>query len=335
MSSCAIVILNYNGRDTLETFLPSVVNWSGYTIWIIDNGSTDDSVNFLRLNFPAVQLLESAENLGYAGGYNWGLEKLKGQFDFYILLNSDVEVTKNWDKDLVHALDSQADYAAIQPKILSWASKKKFDYAGAGGGYLDDYGYPYCRGRIFEVIESDFGQYNDQVQVDWASGACFILRANVFHDLHGFDASFFAHMEEIDLCWRFRKSGWKIGYDGKIEVYHLGGGTLDRSSPKKLYLNIRNSLSMLYKLESNSSFRRIYRLKFVLEHLAGLSFLLKGQKEFAKAISKGYADFNQSRKSIRKFQTSISEDRQVRSKSPVQLVLWNWKILGKTRFSEL
>ena len=272
MSSAAIVILNYNGREMLETFLPSVIANSHVDIWVIDNSSSDDSIPFLEEKFPQIQVLKSSQNLGFAGGYNWGLDQLRNEYDFHILLNSDVEVTKNWDSDLVRALESMPDYAAIQPKILSWTSKNKFDYAGAGGGFVDGYGYPYCRGRIMDQIEQDSGQYDDSIDVDWASGACFIVRSEVFHQFEGFDASFFAHMEEIDLCWRMRKSGWKIGYKGDISVYHLGGGTLQRSSPQKLYLNIRNSLSMIYKNESAANFKKIYwASNTCLEHLAILS----------------------------------------------------------------
>jgi hypothetical protein len=333
MSSAAIVILNYNGREMLETFLPSVIANSHVDIWVIDNNSVDDSIPFLEEKFPQIQVLKSSQNLGYAGGYNWGLDQLRNDYDYHILLNSDVEVTKNWDIDLVRALEVMPDYAAIQPKILSWTSKNKFDYAGAGGGFVDAYGYPYCRGRIMDQIEQDSGQYDDSIDVDWASGACFIVRSEVFHQFDGFDASFFAHMEEIDLCWRLRKSGWKIGYKGDISVYHLGGGTLQRSSPHKLYLNIRNSLSMIYKNESTASFEKIYWVKYLLEHLAILSYRIKGQKELAKAIRRGYTDFTSIKKSLRKFQTPICEGKEIKSKSPVTFLVWQWVVLRKKKFS--
>lgn len=335
MSSAAIVILNYNGREMLETFLPSVIANSHVDIWVIDNSSSDDSIPFLEEKFPQIQVLKSSQNLGFAGGYNWGLDQLRNEYDFHILLNSDVEVTKNWDSDLVRALESMPDYAAIQPKILSWTSKNKFDYAGAGGGFVDGYGYPYCRGRIMDQIEQDSGQYDDSIDVDWASGACFIVRSEVFHQFEGFDASFFAHMEEIDLCWRMRKSGWKIGYKGDISVYHLGGGTLQRSSPQKLYLNIRNSLSMIYKNESAANFKKIYWVKYLLEHLAILSYLIKGQKELAKAIRKGYDDFDSTKSSLRKFQSYISKEQEIKSKSPVTFLVWHWAVLRKKKFSTL
>lgn len=334
MSSAAIVILNYNGRETLETFLPSVCAHSTNDIWIVDNGSSDDSLDFLRQNYPTIQLLCSDENLGFAGGYNWGLDQLRQEYEFHILLNSDAEVTKNWDNDLVRALEAMPDYAAIQPKILSWTSKNKFDHAGAGGGFLDTYSYPFCRGRIMDQIEEDYGQYDDFIDVDWASGACFIIRSEVYHQFGGFDASFFAHMEEIDLCWRMRKSGWKIGYKGDVSVYHLGGGTLQRTSPHKLYLNIRNSLSMIYKNESAANFKKIYWVKYLLEHLAILSYRIKGQKELAKAIRRAYSDFEIIKSNPRKVETLVRKGEEIKSKSPVRSLVWHWAVLGNKKFSD-
>lgn len=335
MSTCAIVILNYNGRETLATFLPSVLEHSMYPIWIIDNGSTDTSVSFLEENYPQIKLLLSDKNHGYAGGYNWGLAQLKNDYDYYILLNSDVEVSKSWDSGLVEALEKRPGYAAFQPKILSYSDKKTFDYAGAGGGFLDAYGYPFCRGRIFDKIEEDHGQYDDVIDVDWASGACCIIRSNIFHELEGFDPSFFAHMEEIDLCWRMRKSGWRIGYRGDVHVFHLGGGTLARSSPKKLYLNIRNSLTMIYKNESSGQFRKIYRVKYFLEHLAAFQFRLKGKKEFASAIIDGYKDFNKSKSQVKKNNSLVNWSGAIQSQSPVKLVVWQSQVMGKKKFTDL
>ncbi|WP_075349591.1 glycosyltransferase family 2 protein [Algoriphagus marinus] len=332
MKSCAIVILNYNGEETMATFLPSVIENSSNDIWVIDNNSTDESLEFLKQNYPQILLLQSPENFGFAGGYNWGLDQLKGKYKYYILLNSDVEVTKSWDESLIENLELNPDFSAFQPKILSWKNKSLFDYAGAGGGFLDSFGYPFCRGRIWDSIETDSGQYDDEIQVDWSSGACMILRAEVFHHLGGFDSDFFAHMEEIDLCWRMRKSGWKIGYSGKTAVYHLGGATLDRGSPKKLYLNIRNSLSMIYKNVNGRSFTFIYVVKFFLENFAAWSYLLNGQKPLAQAIWKGYSDFKAKKRKILKTESSKNETP---SKSPVRFIFWNWKILGKKSFQEL
>src|SRR5690606_23652962 len=202
---------NYNGRQILPAFLPSVQQHSRFDRWVIDNASTDDSLDFLRSDFPGVQLIPLQSNFGYAGGYNRGLEELKGKYEYFILLNSDVEVTADWDAAMINWLEEHPDYAALQPKILSWQDRQSFDYAGAGGGYLDSLAYPYCRGRIWDTLEHDRGQYDDSVDVDWASGACLVTRAEDFFDQGRFDAQFFAHMEEIDLCWRWRRSGRKIG----------------------------------------------------------------------------------------------------------------------------
>lgn len=335
MRPCAIVILNYNGEEMLKTFLPSVCIHSQYDIWVVDNASTDGSINFLDENYPQIQQIKLGENFGYAGGYNQGLSNLAGKYEYYILLNSDVEVTADWDSILIEWMKGHTDYAALQPKILSWKERGFFDYAGAGGGFLDAYGYPYCRGRIWDSLEKDTGDYDDVIDVDWASGACMVVNATVFHELLGFDPSFFAHMEEIDLCWRMRKSGWKIGYNGFSKVYHLGGATLDRASPKKMYLNIRNSLSMIYKNESSARFFRIFVVKSLLEHLAAMSFVSKGKKEFSKAVLDAYRDFNVKKDSLNKFIPNLERRVEVPRKGKVKLVFWNWKVLGKKSFREL
>ena len=335
MSPCAIVILNYNGEEMLKTFLPSVCMHSIYEVWVIDNASTDGSLDFLDANHPQVHQIKLKENFGYAGGYNVGLAGLEGQYEYYILLNSDVEVTPDWDLNLITWMQSQSGYAALQPKILSWKEKDRFDYAGAGGGFLDSYGYPYCRGRIWDTIEKDSGKYDDTIDVDWASGACMVVKASVFHELSGFDSGFFAHMEEIDLCWRMRRSGWKIGYNGSVEIFHLGGATLDRASPKKLYLNIRNSLSMIYKNESSARFVKIFVVKSLLEHLAAISYLSQGKKEFAKAVLSAYKDFGAKKKTMEKFLPKKDGRDEIGKKGKVNLIFWNWKVLGKRTFDQL
>jgi GT2 family glycosyltransferase len=327
--------LNYNGEEMLKTFLPSVCTHSAHDVWVIDNASTDGSINYLDQSFPQIQLIKLAENFGYAGGYNLGLAEIKDQYDYYILLNSDVEVTSGWDSILIDWMKDHQDYAALQPKILSWKEKDTFDYAGAGGGFLDYYGYPYCRGRIWDTVEKDNGSYNDAIDVDWASGACMVVNATVFHQLSGFDSDFFAHMEEIDLCWRMRKSGWKIGYNGAVEVYHLGGATLDRGSPKKMYLNIRNSLSMIYKNETSSKFFKIFVVKSLLEHLAAMGFVSQGKKQFSKAVLDAYRDFKLKKNSIEKFLPKLEGREEVKRKGEVDLIFWKWKILGKKRFGQL
>lgn len=334
MKKCAIVILNYNGEQVLPVFLPSVLKFSQHDVWVIDNASTDSSMNLLKKDFPGIHLIELSSNFGYAGGYNWGLEELKGKYEYFILLNSDVEVTEDWDIELVNWMGQNPEYASIQPKILSWQEKGKFDYAGAGGGFLDALGYPYCRGRIWNVLESDHRQYDDSLQVDWASGACMVIRSEDFFRQEGFDAHFFAHMEEIDLCWRLRVAGRKIGYLGRVRVFHQGGATLSRSSPGKLYLNIRNNLGMLYKNLPSGRFWLVFTVKILLEFASALGYLISGKPDLAKSVAKGYRDFIQTRSLYTKTKNRGPEQGIPRS-GPVNFIFWHFFVLGKKRFSNL
>jgi len=264
----AIVILNWNGINWLEKFLPSVVKFSPEaSIFVIDNASTDSSVSYLKTNFPKVIIIQNDKNYGFAGGYNKGLASIKA--DIYCLLNSDVEVTENWIPPILQVFESGENIAAVQPKILDYKRKNFFEFAGAGGGFIDQLGYPYCRGRIFENIEEDRGQYDDEIEIFWASGCCLFIRAKDFWQEKGFDERFFAHQEEIDLCWRLKNNGKKIFYTGKSKVYHVGGATLNRQNPQKTFLNFRNNLSMLLK---NLPKNRLYRLfiRLCLDGLAGI-----------------------------------------------------------------
>lgn len=332
MKPCAIVLLNFNGETVLPTFLPSVVKYSGHDLWLIDNASSDGSLDYVRQEFPGIQLILLENNHGFTGGYNFGLEQLRGKYSYFILINTDLEVTPGWDHALLDFLRNRKEYAAVQPKILSWKDKSYFDYAGAGGGFLDALGYPYCRGRIWSHLEQDKGQYDDTLEVDWSSGACMAIRADDFFAQKGFDLDFFAHMEEIDLCWRLRQSGRKIGYLGAATVYHLGGATLDRGSARKLYLNIRNSLSMLYKNVSTLHFIGIFILKVGLEGMAVLRYVLKGQVDFAKAIVKGYLDFitSSKKKQIQNGSTQASP-----STGPVQLIFAHHLFRRIKKFTDL
>jgi GT2 family glycosyltransferase len=242
----AVVILNYNGLAHLQKFLPGVVRFSpGAAVVVADNGSTDKSLEFISENFPAVQVIDIGKNLGFCGGYNYALNKIEA--DYFILLNNDVEVTEHWMTPLQDLLDSNAAVAAVQPKILSYHQKDHFEYAGAAGGFIDLLGYPFCRGRIFETVEVDKGQYNDTIPVFWATGACIMVRAGLFKQLGGFDEDFFAHMEEIDLCWRLKRMGHQVYYCGLSAVFHVGGGTLSVGNPRKTYFNFRNGLDILIK----------------------------------------------------------------------------------------
>ena len=242
----AIVILNWNGKNWLEKFLPNVILHSGNTdIFVIDNASTDDSVSFLKEKFPAIKIVQNEKNYGFAGGYNEGLKKIEAEI--YCVLNSDVEVTKNWINPVLDLFQSDLNIAAVQPKVLDYHRRNYFEFAGAAGGFIDNLGYPYCRGRVFEKTEEDKGQYDDETEIFWASGCCYFIRSKDFWEQKGFDERFFAHQEEIDLCWRLINSGKKIFYTAKSTVYHVGGGTLSKQSAEKTYLNIRNNLSMLLK----------------------------------------------------------------------------------------
>ncbi len=276
MKKVALVILNYNGIDFLKKFLPIVIEHSvnDADIWVADNCSTDDSVKLLQQKFPNINIIENKKNGGYATGYNIALQQIIA--DYYILLNSDIEVTPNWITPIINLMNSDENIAACQPKIRSYYQKEKFEYAGASGGFIDSYGYPFCRGRLFQDIETDNNQYNDSTEVFWASGACLFVRADVFHQLGGFDDDFFAHMEEIDLCWRMKGIGKKIMVCPSSMVYHVGGGTLPVGSSRKTYLNFRNNFVLLYKnLPSNKLFIVLF-LRLFLDGFAGIKFLLQG-----------------------------------------------------------
>lgn len=247
----AIAILNWNGRKLLEEFLPSVVEHSPSAhIFIIDNASTDDSVNWVQTKYSNVKIIQNSDNFGFAKGYNLGLKEIQKNFpevEIFCLLNSDVKVTKNWLNPILNLYQSNPEVSVVQPKILDYKNPTHFEYAGAGGGFIDNYGFPFCRGRVFWTLEEDKGQYNDTIQTFWASGACLFVKAKDFFEINGLDEGFFAHMEEIDFCWRLNNLGKKVFYCGQSTVYHLGGGTLKNNNPRKTYLNFRNSLWMLVK----------------------------------------------------------------------------------------
>ena len=268
----AIVILNWNGKDWLEKFLPTIIqNSDTAEIIIANNGSADDSLLFLSKNFPDIKVINNKENLGFAGGYNNALDRIHAEY--YVLLNSDVEVSDNWLLPIISLMDKDKDIAACQPKLLDFNNRKKFEYAGASGGFLDNLGYPFCRGRIFNFLEEDAGQYNDTAEVFWATGACLFVRADIFWEVGGFDSDFFAHQEEIDLCWRLRNKGYKIMVEPKSEVYHVGGGTLNASSSFKTYLNFRNNLCMLFKNLPLPSLFFVVLFRLFLDAVASITFL--------------------------------------------------------------
>ena len=270
----AIAILSWNGKSWLEKFLPNVLLFSKEAdVYVIDNGSTDDTLDFLKTYFPEVKLVVNAKNHGFAGGYNEGLKHIEA--DIYCLLNSDVEVTEHWLLPVLDLLKKNENIAAVQPKIRSYHQKNLFEFAGAGGGLMDNLCYPYCRGRIFDQLEEDKGQYNDETEIFWASGCAFFIRSKDFWDQNGFDERFFAHQEEIDLCWRLINSGKKIFYTGKSTVYHVGGGTLSKQSPQKTFLNFRNNLSMMLKNLPFPQVAALIFLRLCLDGIAGIRFGLK------------------------------------------------------------
>jgi len=293
--SVAVVILNWNGRTHLETYLPSVIKHSvGADIYLADNGSTDDSVDFVKENFPEVKHIQNTENYGFAKGYNQALKSLKQ--DYFILLNSDVEVTDNWISPLIELMENRKEIAIAQPKIKDYQRKSSFEYAGAGGGLIDELGYPFCRGRIFDSLEEDTGQYDDETEVFWASGACMFIKSDVFRHFKGFDPNYFAHMEEIDLCWRVKNQGFSVYYSGKSTVYHLGGGTMKNSNPRKTYLNFRNSLITLYK-NDQSKYRLVKVLiRLILDAPAFLKLGFSSGLAHAMAIIKAHYAFFRIRK---------------------------------------
>jgi GT2 family glycosyltransferase len=286
----AVVVLNWNGKQLLKQFLPSVVKYSPEAnIYVADNASTDDSVAYVKNNFSSVTLVENRSNNGYAGGYNESLALIEA--DIYALINSDIEVTKNWLQPIIKTFESEPNTAIIQPKLLDFKNKAFFEYAGAAGGYIDKYGYPFCRGRIFDTVEKDAEQYNDVQEIFWASGACFFIRSAVFKELKGFDTDFFAHQEEIDLCWRAHNKGYVIKYVSNSEVYHVGGATLEQGNPKKTELNFRNSLFMLIKNLPKKDLFPILFIRLFLDGIAGIHFLIQGKPKHLIAVLKSHISF--------------------------------------------
>ncbi|MFY7740456.1 MAG: glycosyltransferase family 2 protein [Flavobacterium sp.] len=316
MKKIAVVILNWNGVKLLEQFLPSVISFSNEAmIYVADNASSDNSIQFVKDNYPTIKIIKNDGNYGFANGYNIALQQVEEEY--YCLLNSDVEVTENWLTPILSIFESESDVAIIQPKILDFKSKEYFEYAGAAGGFIDKYGFPFCRGRIFETIEKDNLQYNDEKDIFWASGACFFIRKEVFRNLNGFDGDFFAHQEEIDLCWRAFNVGYKAKYTSKSIVYHVGGATLNEGNPKKTFLNFRNSLLMLLKnLPKNKLFSIIF-LRLVLDGIAGIKFIFQGKFKHCFAIIKAHFHFYHLISKNLKKRNSVQKENYFHTKSIV------------------
>lgn len=273
------------------------------TLVVADNGSSDLSVRFVKENFPTVEVIQLGKNYGFCGGYNMALKKINTPY--YVLLNSDIEVTKGWLEPMITLLENEPQVAAVQPKILSYHQKDQFEYAGAGGGFIDTLGYPFCRGRIFNYTEKDEGQYNDTSEVFWASGACLVIRSDTYHSLGGLDETFFAHMEEIDLCWKIHRMGKKVSYCGASTVFHVGAGTLPRNNPRKTYFNFRNGLSLIYKHLPTSQLLYKLPLRLLLDMVAALKFMLEGHVNDGIAVLKAIMHFLKSLPGIQRQRTML------------------------------
>lgn len=327
----AIVILNWNGKKLLEQFLPSIVKYSKEAdIYVADNASTDKSIEFIKNNFSFVKIVKNKKNGGYAKGYNDALKQIDAQI--YCLLNSDVEVTKNWLPPIIEEFKKDKNTAIIQPKVLDYKSKAMFEYAGAAGGFIDLYGYPYCRGRVFNFIENDEKQFNDVSEIFWASGACLFIRSKTYHKLGGFDEDYFAHQEEIDLCWRVQNEGFTIKYVGLSTVYHVGGATLQESNPHKTFLNFRNSLLNVVKNVPKKWFLFVIFSRLFLDGIAGLKFILELRPIHTFAIIRAHFSF------YKNFFKFLKKRKKLQKKPDYNLhtsIVWQYFILGRKRFKDL
>ena len=339
MNKIAIVILNWNGVDMMRRYLTDVVNYSivdNAVVYVADNASTDDSVEMLRSEYPQVKVILLEKNWGFAEGYNKALSQIEAEY--YVLLNSDVKVTHHWLQPLVEFMDAHRDVAACQPKLLSIIDTDSFEYAGACGGFIDLYGYPFCRGRVFNTIERDKGQYDTAMPILWATGACMMIRSSDYWNAGGFDGRFFAHNEEIDLCWRLRLLGRKVYCIPDSAVFHLGGGTLPKSNPMKTYLNFRNNLTMLYKNLPDRELRKVMRMRFWLDWLAALQMLLLGRSigDF-KAVIKARMSFKAWKNDFRHDRETIQSTAKVDA-VPERIcisILWQYYIKRNKTFRQI
>ena len=327
----AVVILNWNGRSLLEEFLPSVIQFSKEaTIYVADNASTDNSVTYITNSFPEVNVIRNKINGGYAKGYNDALKNINA--DIFCLLNSDIEVTKNWLTPIISTFQKDSNVAVVQPKILDYKKKTHFEYAGAAGGFIDKLGYPYCRGRIFDTLEKDSNQYNDCIDIFWASGACLFIKKTVFEEVGKLDEDFFAHQEEIDLCWRVRNKGYLIKYQGESCVYHLGGATLNNLSPKKTFLNFRNNLLMIVKNVAPSQVFFIIFLRLLLDGIAGIKLIIDKKPSHCLAILKAHFSFY---RNLPKFIKKRKKEGYSTKYYTILSVVWQYYMLNKKHYKQL
>lgn len=336
MNTISVVILNYNGEKMLEKYLPSVVsNTKDAEIIVADNKSTDNSITWIKNNYPSIRIIEMSENWGFAEGYNKALKQVDSEY--FILLNSDVYTPEGWLQPLIDYLKNNNQCGACQPKILSDIDKNKFEYAGAAGGYIDYFGYPFCRGRIFDYVETDKGQYDDIAEIFWASGACLAIKKSVFDSIGGFDGRFFAHQEEIDLCWRLKSLGYSIACIPQSKVYHLGGGSLNYESPRKTFLNFRNNAILLYKNLPTNKYIFVRTVRILLDFIASIQMLLQGKTANAKAVITGNIEFIKMKSHFKASKKSISQS--VTCKKPYgilnHLLLWKVYINKNKTFNQL
>lgn len=338
MDKLAIVILNWNGAKMLRQYLPSVLEYSRdeAVVYVADNASTDESITLLKEQFPEVKLILLEKNWGFAEGYNKALQQVDAEY--YLLLNSDIEVTEGWLTPMLAFMDAHPEVAACQPKLLSIYQRDSFEYAGACGGYLDRYGYPFCRGRIFDVVEKDQGQYDEPAKIHWATGAALLVRARIYKEVGGLDGRFFAHQEEIEMCWRMRIRGYQLYCLPESKVYHVGGGTLPKSNPMKTYLNFRNNLTMLYKCLPEKDLKPVMRLRWFLDYLAAFQTLILNRNvgDF-KAIFRARRDFKRWRKDFEKDRMQIQQSRVAGNDTEFApfLLLWRYYAKGRKTFSQL
>ncbi len=328
----AVIILNWNGKKLLEQFLPSIINFSSELaeIYVADNASSDTSVAYVKSQFPSVHIIQNISNGGYAKGYNDALQNIEA--DIYCLINSDVEVTNNWIAPILEVFKNEKNTAIIQPKILDFKNKHTFEYAGAGGGFIDLYGYPYCRGRIFNSIEDDSKQFDDHSEIFWASGACFFIRSSVYDQLDGFDENYFAHQEEVDLCWRAQNEGFRVKYVGSSCVYHVGGATLQETNPQKTFLNFRNSLLNVIKNVPKKWFLFVVFSRLILDGVAGFKFLIELRPIHTLAIIKAHISV------YKNFFKFLKKRKKLQKKHLYNLhtsIVWQYFILGRKKFKDL
>ena len=337
MKKLAIVILNWNGAEMMRQYLPTVIENSVGDVIVADNASTDGSVQMLLKEFPNVPVIVLEQNFGFAEGYNRALVQLP-DYEYYLLLNSDVEIRqKDWDAPMIQYMDEHPACAACQPKLLSLLEPEKFEYAGSAGGFLDKYGYPFCRGRVLNTIEQDEGQYDEIVPLLWGTGAALMVRASDWRESGGLDSRFFAHMEEIDLCWRLRTMGKNIVCIAQSQAYHLGGATLNQGNPRKTFLNFRNNLLMLYKNLPDQELRSVMRVRCFLDYLAAFQFLLKGDAKNFSAVFKARRAYHKMRPDFEKDRRHIQQLRQ-NERVPERVefsLLWQYYIKGRKTFNEL